>query len=417
MEKLIEVSCLMRPTVESEKKILIHRGGTRSGKSTTLLQMIIHWLITGYIGDVCDEQGVFSILRKYKASHKASTIRDFELLLYKYELYDAIKVSKQDSTYTFGNRVVEFIGADDPQKLRSATRLHLWCEEGNELNYEDFFQAFIRTIGRVFISFNPDDENTWIKTNLEDARMKEKKDVEVIISTYEDNPFLSKEIRENIEYLKETNYEYWQIYGLGEYAKLAGKIYDNYSIVAGIPQQAEFIGYGLDFGWTNPTALVRLYKNKDFVYVDEVIYQSQLSNRELSQKMKELGVLDSIPIIGDSEDPKSLEELKNMGWNIIPASKGKDSVIFGIKLLNSYNLCVTEQSTNIIKEINSYSFKVDKNNNKLQEPIKLNDHAMDAMRYISIHALSAKNDKNKSVPVKEQYKQLITNKTNNKAYK
>jgi phage terminase large subunit len=184
-----------------------------------------------------------------------------------------LRVNKSEKTYQYGGRTVEFIGIDDPQKARGPRRDILYCNEANELSWEDFFQLSIRTRYKIFIDFNPSDEDIWINQELEIKRVAKVGDVEVIVSTYLDNPFLDEITANEIELLAESNPTYWRVYGLGEYGKLVGRIFE-IVILEELPDEAKFVAHGQDFGFTNdPSALVSVYKYNQGIVIDERFYE------------------------------------------------------------------------------------------------------------------------------------------------
>lgn len=200
---------------QSKKRININRGGTSSGKTGSLIDLAVLFLFAGKVDeDKYFEKGIFSIVRKYSANLRTSVQRDFEDHLNTFYLMNYVQVNRSEKTYTYQGRVIEFMGIDDPQKARGPRRDILWCNEANELTREDFFQLSIRTRYKIFIDFNPSDEDVWINTDLEIERMAKVGDVAVIISTYLDNPFLDEETVREIELLAESNPSYWRVYGL-----------------------------------------------------------------------------------------------------------------------------------------------------------------------------------------------------------
>lgn len=168
---------------------------------------------------------------------------------------------------------------------------------------------------------------------------------------------------------------------LGEPSTLKGLIYD-WERVDKIPDDAEYLGNGLDFGYTNdPTALIDVYKWNDGYIVDEVLYKRGLKNREIAEVIKP----NSLLTVGDSSEPKSIDEIKEFDINIIPAVKGKDSVNNGIQLLQDRTIRYTARSHNIEEELLNYGWKVDKEDKSLNIPIDAYNHAMDAIRYFITH--------------------------------
>jgi len=367
-----------------DKKILVLRGGTRSAKSYTTAQAIAHWLLTGDIAGQHDDKGNFDVVRKYKSTLQATIMRDFEEILHEWEMYDEINHHKVERIFRYDGRSVEFVGADDQQKLRGRKRKHLFCDEANELNYkQEFFQLMIRTEGKILLAFNPDDEDVWINTELEQRRVKERGDVEVIVSTYLDNPFLDEQIVKEIEYLKVTDPQYWQIYGLGNYGKITGLIFPEFDVVEEINKDSKFMGYGLDFGYTNdPTALIGVWKFDDeTLEIKEFLYEKGLTNQDIADKLDRLGIDKEDQIFADSSEPKSIEEIHRRKYNVKPAKKGADSIVFGIDTIKQYKLRVCRESVNLIKELRHYKWIEDKDGNVLNKPIDDYNHGIDALRY------------------------------------
>lgn len=391
----LETTPVFTKNYSSDKKIVINRGGTRSSKTVSIVQQCVLWLITGQLTrNHYIPKGVWSTVRKYSTTLDATVIRDFEEELNKHKIFDLIQHNKTKKTYKYGDRLVEFIGADDEQKLRGAKRNILYCNEGNELEFKtEFFQLLMRTEDKVIIDFNPDDENIWINTELEQKRFFDKGDIEVIVSTYKDNTFLPKSLISEIEYLQQTDPEFWKIYGLGEYGKVFGLIFDNYNIVDAIPQDANFIAYGQDFGFTNdPSALIGVWMQDGELWIKELIYQRGLTNQDLASKYNDLGIKQWEYIVADSAEPKSIQELINLQFSVYPAEKGADSIKNSIDILKRYKLNITNDSTNLIKELRTYKWMLDKTGNSINKPIDYNNHAIDALRYVALNKLGKNNN-------------------------
>lgn len=391
----LETTPVFTKNYSSDKKIVINRGGTRSSKTVSIVQQCVLWLMTGRLTRNLEiPKGVWSTVRKYSTTLDATVIRDFEEELNKHKIFDLVQHNKTKKTYKYQDRLVEFIGADDEQKLRGAKRNILYCNEGNELEYKtEFFQLLMRTEDKVIIDFNPDDENIWINTELEQKRYFDKQDVDVIVSTYKDNTFLPSSLISEIEYLQQTDPEFWKIYGLGEYGKVFGLIFDNYKIVNEIPQDATFIAYGQDFGFTNdPSALVGVWKQNGELFIKELIYERGLTNQDLADRYKGLGIRQGQYIVADSAEPKSIQELINLQFTVYPAEKGADSIKNSIDILKRYKLNITQDSTNLIKELRTYKWMLDKTGNSINKPIDYNNHAVDALRYVALNKLGQNNN-------------------------
>jgi len=385
----VEATEIFERNYDSKSKIVVNRGGTRSSKTWSLNQLCALWLISGNYGDgqYCYE-GVWTTVRKYRTNLDGTVVRDFEDILKKEGWYNLVNHNKTKKQYRVGKRLVEFIGADDEQKLRGAKRNILYCNEANELEYkQEFFQLLMRTENKIFIDFNPDDEQVWINQEIEIKRSNEVGDVEVIVSNYKNNSFLPKSLIKEIEYLKQTDKEFWKIYGLGEYGNISGLIYENVKYVNSMPD-AKLIAYGLDFGYSlDPAACLAVYKRDKDLYLKEILYEKGLTNQDLAERLKPIVNRDEV--ICDSAEPKSIEELYRLGINAKPAVKGRDSILNGIDILKRYNINVVN-SSNLKKEFRTYKWATDKNGNSLQKPIGL-DHLMDALRYVALIHLKEHN--------------------------
>lgn len=391
----LEVTPVFTKNYASDKKIIVNRGGTRSSKTVSIVQVCLLWLMTGQLErNKRVEKGVWSTVRKYSTTLDATVIRDFEEEIKKHGFENTIQQNKTKKTYKYGDRMVEFIGADDEQKLRGAKRNILYCNEANELDYKkEFFQLLMRTEDKVFIDFNPDDENIWINTELEQKRAIEKKDVEVIVSTYKDNTFLPQSLVSEIEYLEKTDPEFWKIYGLGQYGKIFGLIFTDYSIVDVLPDDSTFVGYGMDFGFTNdPTAILEVRMQNGELYVNELEYKRGMTNDQIAERLRELDIKRHEYIVADSSEPKSITEIYNHGFNVNGALKGADSIKNSIDILKRYKLNITAKSTNLLKELKSYKWATDKQGNPINTPVDYNNHAIDALRYVALNKLQNNNN-------------------------
>jgi phage terminase large subunit len=362
---------------EAQTKIIINQGGTRSGKTYSILQLLI-------VLSFREKGKVFSIVRKSLPSLKMTAYRDFFDILNKYGLYDEAKHNKSDYTYTLNGNLFEFISLDQPQKKRGARRDFLFCNEANELTWEDFFQLLVRTTDRIWIDYNPSDSFHWIYD-----RLLTRDDVTYIQSTYKDNPFLDRTIVDEIERLQSTDEDYWRIYGLGERGMSRATIFQ-FQIAE--EAKGKVISLGMDFGFTNdPTSLVRVSLDGENLYIQELLYHTNLTNQDIAQKLTELGLTRFDEIWADSAEPKSIEELHRMGWNVKPTAKGADSIMAGIDILKRYKIHITKDSKNLIREMQNYKWQEDKNGNLLNKPIDAFNHAIDATRYATFNRMSRPN--------------------------
>lgn len=353
----------------STKRITIEQGGSRSGKTYNILM----WLIFAYSNR--NSGKTITICRKTFPALRASSMRDFFDILKKYDLYKEANHNKSNSEYLLNNNLFEFISLDQPQKVRGRKRDMLYINEANELYFEDWQQLILRTTDKAILDYNPSDEFHFIYDKI-----KPRDDAEFYITTYKDNPFLDIETVNEIERLKDVDENYWKIYGLGQIGSSQALIF-RINECNSIPPEAKFLSYGMDFGFTNdPTTLVAIYQQGDNIYLKELLYQTGLTNRDINEKLK-LHEVDRKEIFADSAEPKSIEELYRMGWNIKPATKGQGSVNIGIDMMKRYNIYVTKDSINMIKEFRNYKWQQDKNGNVLNVPVDMFNHTIDAVRY------------------------------------
>ena len=353
----------------SDKRITIEQGGTRSGKTYNILM----WLIFGYA--LKNKGKTITICRKTYPSLRASSMRDFFDILRHYDMYEEADHNKSNSEYKLEGNLFEFISLDQPQKVRGRKRDVLYINEANELYFEDWQQLIFRTTEKAILDYNPSDEFHFIYDKI-----KPRDDADFYITTYKDNLFLSKEIVAEIERLKNIDDNYWKIYGLGQIGSSQALIF-RINECNSIPAEAKFLSYGMDFGFTNdPTTLVAIYQQGDNIYLKELLYQTGLTNRDIDEKLK-FNEVERKEVFADSAEPKSIEELYRMGWNIKPATKGQGSVNIGIDMMKRYKLFVTKDSVNMIKEFRNYKWQEDKNGNILNVPVDMFNHTIDAIRY------------------------------------
>lgn len=249
---------------------------------------------------------------------------------------EEVEHNKTLRRYHHGRRYVEFIGLDDPAKMKGPRRDIGYLNEATELDKKDFFQFELRTRRRLTVDFNPDDEDHWINRDLEQERRIKKGDVDLLVSTYLDNPFLSPAEIESIEYYKLVDPQAWAVYGLGEYGRIRGRIFENFEEVDKIDDTWKFCGHGLDFGYTNdPTGMVQMWTRNGGrdILLDELIYETGLTNPLISEAINEYKIPYDDQIIADSSEPKSIKELVDLGHNVLAVEKGADSVRFGINLM------------------------------------------------------------------------------------
>ena len=374
----IQVNKVYGHLKRSDKKIVVEQGGTRSGKTYNILL----WIIFHYCGENIGK--TITIARKTFPAVRSSVMRDFLDILKESDLYREENHNKSNSEYILNGNLVEFISMDQPQKIRGRKRDLAFLNEANELTFEDWQQIVFRTNGRIILDYNPSDTFHWIYD-----RVIPRDDTDFYQTTYRDNPFLDQTIIDEIERLKETDEHYWRVYGLGERGTNRAQVFQ-FTTIQQIPVTAKFLSFGLDFGFTNdPSALVGCYQEGDNLYFQELLYSTNLTNQDLNREFQKLDIGRYDEIFGDSSEPKSIEELHRMGWNIKPTQKGADSVNAGIDMLKRYKIHIL--GSNLMKEMENYKWLEDKNGNLLNKPEDKYNHLIDALRYGVYNKLSKPN--------------------------
>lgn len=374
MKRQIEVTAVFERNIKSTKPVVVNIGGARSGKSHALIQLFLMKFIN-------EDHKVFLITRKTLPSLRITAYKVMIDLLKDYGYYSQCEHNKSNLTLQYKNNTIHFLSIDSSEKIKSTEFHYVFMEEANEFTLLDYRILSMRMSGQttpdqpnqMFLSLNPSDEFSWINQKL-----IHQADVEVIQSTYLDNPFLSDEYIKIIEDLKDVDPVLYKIYALGQWAQIENIIYTNYTIESVFPVEYKDEFYGLDFGYNNPSALVHVGMYDGEVYLRESLYETHLTNQDLIAKLKTLNVNKKTPIYADSAEPARIEEIYKAGYNIKPAKK---SVLDGIDTVKRYKLHLHEEDANTIKEIRSYKWKEDKNGNVLDEPVKFNDHLQDSIRY------------------------------------
>lgn len=357
-------------------RYIVSYGGSGSGKSYGVTQSIL-------IRVLSEDGHRFLVARKYATSLKRSVFQLFLDLISEWRLTELFKINLTDMTISCvnGNKIM-FVGLDDVEKLKSIAGITgIWIEEATEITVEDFMQLDLRLRGntkhhlQILLTFNPTSSRSWLKKRFFDNRDD---NVHIIHSTYKDNKFIDEHYKQTLESLIEQDENFYRVYALGEWGTLKGRIYEEYKIIDELPEDYQLRKYGLDFGFNAHMAMVEVREDNNDLYLQECYYRTKTTTDELIQYMKQEGISTRDTIYCDSAEPDRIEMLKHAGFNAISAKK---NVRAGIDAVKSKTLHITKQSTNLIKEIDNYSWKEDKEGNSLEEPVKFNDHLMDALRY------------------------------------
>lgn len=349
--------------LNSDKRFIINQGGSRSSKTYSLCQLIIVWCLQ-------NPNKVVSIVRKTFPALRATVMRDFFEVLKDLELYEKASHNMSENIYRFDNgSIVEFFSVDDEQKIRGRKRDIGWCNEANELWFDDFQQLNMRTESKLIFDYNPSESSGWL------YELPEAESV-LIKSTYKDNPFLPESIKRQIEDLKRTDEALYQIYALGEKAISKSNIYTNWTFVQHRPSKFTQYVYGLDFGFNHPTALIRVYWHEKDIYIEPVVYESYLTTSDLIERFNNLGIDKSIDILADYSRPEIIAEMQIAGYNVNNANKVVKKGIDNVKTFG----VMCQDDPRMKREYDNYKWKKI-GDTITDEPVKLFDDAMDAIRY------------------------------------
>lgn len=367
----------------SAAHVVVNQGGTSSGKTYAIEQVL-------YCLACQTAKLVITVVAQDIPNLKAGALRD-ALTIYSdsQALQNMVKTyNKTDRIFEFNNgSVMEFKSYDNAQDAKSGKRDYLFINEANGISWDIYTELALRTKRRVFIDYNPN-SGFWVHEQLIG-----KPGVQLIISDHRHNPFIDQSLRDKIESLKETDIELWKVYARGVTGKLTGLIFNNWYVCNQIPVNARLIAAGLDFGFTNDqTGCLQVYQQNGELWVNELFYETGLTNADIAAKFKALGMSKNEEIIADSAEPKSIEELKRMGWHVTAAKKGADSVKNSIDILKRYKINVTRNSVNLRNELSRYKWRVDKWGKTINEPVDTWNHLIDPLRYVALNKLKVSSD-------------------------
>lgn len=358
------------------------QGGTSAGKTFGILPILIDL--------ACKSKLDISVVSESIPHLKRGAMKDFKDIMIDTGRWVDAHWNATDFKYTFSKyrSQIEFFSANDDSKLRGARRDYLYMNECNNLTFHAYTELASRTKKGVYLDWNPT-APFWFHEEL-----MSDKDVDYLTINYLDNEACPESALNFILKAKEKAaqsafWENWyKVYGLGQVGSLQGVIFDNWEQCEDIPEDAEFISYGLDFGFTNdPSAMVGVYRYNSELYVKEMLYKTRMTNSDLVNKFPSLFIWPKDSIVADSAEPKSIEDLSRAGYNVSPASKGPDSVRASIDTLHQFKINVTRDSTNLIKELRGYKWLTDKSGKSLNEPVDFNNHLIDALRYVALNKI------------------------------
>lgn len=352
---------------ESEAGIIVNVGGTRSGKTYSVLQLL------ALIANRSKTPLLISVVTATFPQLRQGAMRDFAKVIE--ELPINYHENKSTHTWEVGKSQIEFFSAmDEYTKVLGSQRDILFVNECNRVSYEVVRQLMVRTSGKKFFDYNPVSD-FWINKEI-----LPRQGVVTIHSTYKDNKHLSlSQIAEIESHKKDENW--WRVYGLGLEGRLDGLVFPQWDTVTEFPEGAK-VRYGMDFGYNDPTTLVKVGVIGDDLYLEELIYTPGMITSEVSRKLSFLGLEKRADkILGDAAAAEQIETLYRDGWNIHLAKKGRGSIVAGINAMKEYNIHIVASSQNLQREFLNYTWEKDRYDNTLDVPIDSFNHAIDACRY------------------------------------
>jgi phage terminase large subunit len=395
MLSIQKASVLFFENYYSDAHIVINQGGSNSGKTHAILLALF------YIAYENPKQ-VITVVGQDIPNLKAGALRDALNIRESSTLFKASvrSYNKSERIFEFNNSsLIEFKSYADAQDAKSGKRDYLFVNEANGITWSIYSELALRTRKKIYIDYNPN-SGFWVHDNL-----LGKPDVQLIISDHRHNPFLEQKVRDKIEELKSTDAELWKVYARGLTGKVAGLVLNNWHLCDAIPPDAKLIAAGLDFGFTNDaTGCIEVYKQNGELWINELLYEKGLTNPDIAERLTAAGISKKTQIIADSAEPKSIEELKRLGWWVTSAKKGADSVKISIDILKRYKLNITRSSINLRNELGRYKWKEDSSGNAINEPIDDWNHLIDPLRYIALNKLkiSTLASPKTKFPLKEQ---------------
>lgn len=366
----LRVSPVFLANQRAKKKIIINQGGTRSGKTYSILQLILVYCFQN-TGKIID------IVRKTQAELWSTALVDWLEILEASGVYDPRFHHKTKNEFFINGNTVRFLGLDKAQKKRGAKRHLLYINEANGITLEDWVQLKARCMGKIYMDYNPS-EYFWLNEHV----LEKRSDFDFIKSTYLDNyDFLTRDNITEIEDLINIDDYYYKVYVLGELAVMKGKIYEKYDFIP--PEEydridADDVFYGLDWGYDHPMALMEIKYYNERVFEKEIYFKRKETDEDLIQAMGEKGISYVADIYADPAGASSIFKLQEAGYNV---RRAKKDVKEGIRFCQQLKRTITQDSTNHIKQMNRYKWKQTADNVVLPEPVKIEDDSPDAIRY------------------------------------
>lgn len=385
MGQEIQGTTVLQQLLESQAKIKSLRGGSRSSKTHSIID---------HICLLCQDPTPYSftITRLQLTWLKDTVLKDFGKIIYDlgWPIYPSINRRRSQQEYNLLDNEIVFMGGEDEGKLFGRSQDYFWMNECIELTKRHFDHLEMRSSRGGWLDYNPVGVDLW------PYLVEDRLDVDLIESTILDNPFAPQGNYDKIMSYEETpeniangtfDQYMWDVYGLGKAAKLEGLIYKKVKIVDSMPMDLKKRGYGLDFGFTNhPSALMDCGLFDGQVYIDEALYETDLTNPDMYREASDKQVDFQLRTWADDAHPKDIKELYTLGWRGITAAK-KGDIDHGIQLLKQYPINITKRSRGMRKEAEKYKWAQDREGKNLNKPVDANNHGWDAVRYWAINNL------------------------------
>jgi phage terminase large subunit len=357
--------------LNEEYDFIAQQGATYSGKSYGIILALVIFMMKNK-----DKRLTVRVVGQTTPHLKDGVLEDFLGIAYGFKVIN--RSVANENKYWIGKSTIKFMTVDKVGKAKGNKFDITFINEANYIPYNIVRQLILRTNLCTIIDFNPV-AKFWFHEKI--VKDKTKK-LLFKRTTYLDNPSVSEKKKSEIEGLKDVDMNMYRVYALGMTGSIEGLVFPEIEIVYEFPSKAKKIGYGLDFGYANSkTAFVKCGIIGNRLYCQQLIYETELTNQDISKKLTKLGISKLDRIAADSAEPKSIEELHREGWRIRKVKKGKDSVTFGIGLMKNYKICVTRESYDLIRDFQNYKYKEERDGTLTNKPIKKFDDGIDAVRY------------------------------------
>ena len=378
---MFKTSILFKHNYLSRAQVVVNQGGTSSGKTFAIIQVL-------FCLAIAEDKQVITVVGQDIPNLKAGALRDAQKI---YDDEPAIQqqvksINKTDRLFEVHNAsVIEFKSYDDWQDAKSGKRDYLFVNEANGIHYTIYTELALRTRKRIFIDYNPN-ASFWVHDQV-----LGQPEVQLIISDHRHNPYLPQAQRDKIERTRATDEESWKVYARGLTGKVSGLVLSNWVLCDDIPREAGLLACGLDFGYTNdPSACLQVFRLNGELWLHEVLYETYLTNPAIAARLQAAGISKNMLIIADSAEPKSIDELRHLGWNMTGADKGPGSINNSIDILKRYRLNVTRSSINLRRELERYCWKTDSSGRNLNQPVDHSNHLIDPLRYVALMRLGTR---------------------------